>query len=646
VAHTLYLDFETRSTLDIRKVGLYRYIWHPSTELLCVSWAEDGDTALVVAADEVVGMQRFRNALLYAVGHTRFVAHNFEFELECLKRFFLVTVDVNQWSCTAARAARMSLPRSLEELAIVLGLANEKDSDGHKVMLKLSKPRRPSKEDAAPFWTPETKAEDFLKLYAYCRQDVETMREADGALPELSGPERDVWEATTRANQRGVAVDVASVELASVAAAEAQERLASEFLQRTGVKVGSSAKVAAVLGLPDVRKHTLRDALKPRNDYTVRLWCGSARAFNELVQLRLDHAKSSVKKLAAFANQTSEDGRLRGGLVYCGADRTGRWSGRGVQPQNFPKGLGKGTERVFQALRLGLLAQVYDKPLDALSGALRGFFVGPFNVGDYAQIEARVLAWLAGEESLLKLFRENGDPYCAMASDIYHRPVTKKDEKERFMGKQAVLGCGYGIGAEKFRKTLDEQHNVQVSIELAESVVRAYRTKYRAVVNFWYKLERAFKAMLESKTTVRFRMTENSPFISMGHRTVNGRPFAYVQLPSGRSLWYAYPELVDDEVRYLGRNQYKGGAWENIHTYGGKLAENIVQATSRDLLASAFVEADKSGLRPVLTVHDEIVCEGPGEEMPAFHDLMNRRPDWAQDLPLAAETFSCQRYRK
>ena len=760
---TLFLDFETRSRADIKKVGMYRYIWDASTELLCAGFAVDNALVHVEHGYLYGGLEHVLAA------RPRIVAHNIEFELECLKRFFSFTAPLAQWSCTAARSARMSLPRKLEEMAEAICLKNRKDTAGGSVMLRLSKPRRPSKDNLDEFWTPATKPDEFRKLYAYCAQDVETTREADGILPELSGQERRIWEVTTLCNQRGFKVDLASVRLARLDAEQAQRDLAESFEEITGVNVASSAQAAKALGLPDVTKATIRDALK------------TAEGLHKLeLELRQKWARSSVKKLEAFEDRTSPDGRLRGSLTYFGAS-TGRWAGSGVQPQNFPKGLGKRSQDAFDALGVGLLPVLYQDVLGTISGMLRGFMVGPFLVGDYSQIEVRVLAWIAGQKDLLALFRSGGDPYCDMATSIFHRPVTKKDEKERFLGKQAVLSCfaaetmvlthngwkqitdvlpgdmvwaggswvahegvvpqgeqritwmrgvgvtpdhkilteygwvsakyvlgtnsttfrsaqhearrtpdegkcwvavdprndgqfedadvydlalagpnkrytimtsegpvvahncGYGVGASKFRDTLDEQHDTQIDEEMAQRIVTTYRSRYKSIVNLWYRVEKAFRFTVATGQGTRIG-EGNDVCLQFGLQTVGGRPFAYILLPSGRSIWYAYPEIHEDRIRHLGRNQYKGGKWEMVETYGGKLVENFTQAVARDLLAAAFVDAEDEGLNPVLTVHDEVVAES--DDADRFKKLMTRLPGWAGDLPLGAETFSCQRYRK
>jgi DNA polymerase len=303
--------------------------------------------------------------------------------------------------------------------------------------------------------------------------------------------------------------------------------------------------------------------------------------------------------------------------------------------QNLPRGLGTGTDAAFEALQTGSLPLLYDDAVGTVAEMLRGFFVGDLVVGDLAQIEARTLAWLAGQEDLLDVFRRKGDPYAVMAQRIYAKPQVSKDE--RFMGKQVVLGAGYGMGYEKFRRMLDETYDVQIDDAFALRVVGAYRSANPAIVSFWRKMEAAFGAAVTGRET---RVGKLVVFPAK----VAGRRYVCIRLPSGRWLWYAKPENLDGELRHHGRNIYAGGRWESVSTYGGKLAENVTQAVARDVLAEAMLRLDAK-YRLVLTVHDEIVAEGT-DSLDAFKAEMLVCPAWAEGLPLDAEVFTTRRYRK
>lgn len=678
---TLYLDFEAQSRVSLTKTGVYRYSADPSTQVMCAGWLYvpagcygiDDINLWTREASGAAGLD------LLAAGRgshltefirlanspsVRLVAHNAEMERQILREKFLVDVPLSRISCTAARAARMSLPRSLEGICVALGLDEEKDADGHKVLMKLCKPRRPSKEDRSEFWSEGRKPEDYAKVHDYCVQDVRAMVEVDKNLPELSQDERAIWETTVEMNERGVKADIPAVKAALEICQRARQEMAAEFFELFKVKIGNSPGVAAVLHLPSAQKHIIRDALKVPDGQPYARHGPTLYEMTPTVRrgmlLRQRYNKASVDKLKAFLLRVQADGRVRGSLTYSGAERTQRWSGSGIQPQNFPRGLSKKSKEAFEALMAGVLEMLYEDPVKTISEMLRGFILGPVFVGDFSQVEARVLAWLAQELGLLELFRTGGDPYCALAADVFRRAVTKADEKERFMGKQGVLGCGYQIGPPKFRATLDVAHDVQVSEKFAENVVWTYRRKYPNIADknggFWTRMNKAFVHAVRHKSKRIRASKEGAPPIFMGTLEVHGRPFAYIELPSGRCLYYAYPEIVpshfegQDCVQYLGRSPYTH-RWEYVTTYGGKITENIVQALSRDLLAFPMLRLRGYGYPLELTVHDEVVS-GPSQkvfestDLKVFEEVMNTPPAWAAGLPLVAECFRCERYRK
>jgi hypothetical protein len=784
----LYLDFETRSRADLRKVGAEKYAEEPSTHVHCAAWAlAEGPIHLWIQGADLIDPEAPECAWLDLVREpsVMLVAHSCGFEKAILRAKFNLDVPVSRWNDTAARCARLSLPRSLEESALHLGLGDQKDLEGSRVMLKLARARKVSKENRDEFWNKATKPEDFERLYEYCKQDVVVMREIDKVVPELDEQERRVWELTMRMNDRGLKVDVGSIPIAEAVADHETHRLGEKFKALVG-HGPSSPRAAAALGLTSLDKASVRSALK---DAPV------GGKLHEALSIRKLVARSSVKKLTAFTNRTCASGRIHGTLVYAGAERTLRWSGAGVQPHNFPRGMGEATDEAFTALRAGVFEEAYDDVLKALADILRGFFVGPFLVGDYAQIEARVLAWLAGQADLIQTFASGGDPYSEMASEIFGRPITKKSTDDslpegvtpRFIGKTVVLGCfsaetkvytdaglkrivdvqasdmvwdgstwvhhrgllcqgerevlcwqgigvtpdhlvlthdswehasqvvlekgrllesalslgssassagaptsgtgglsgsssseslistkkcetydlafagprnrfaiysdlgplivhncGYGLGAKKFREQIDTVYDVQISEEFAEKCIRAFRKKYSAIPALWRKLEAGFAYAVQNRS----KRVRVGP-VFMGMVEISGREFAFIEMPNGRRMFYAYPKLNGEgRVEYLGRNLYKGGAWETVSTYGGKTTENLVQALSRDLLAAAMLRLDEAAFDLTLTVHDEIVAEGLAERLPEFEKILTEVPTWAAGLPLAVESFHSARYRK
>jgi DNA polymerase len=639
----IFLDFETFSEADLKAVGSFRYAEHPSTEVLCAAWVCDDYPRVVLEEGDHLPL------LLPAIhlGH-QLVAHNVEFERNILRCKMGLDLPLDRFIDTAALAARMSLPRKLEELASFFGLdATAKlAADVAKKGDSVCRPRKPSKHDPSTRWTPATKPEAFSALYARCKQDVEITREIFKKLLPLEPEERELWLLTLKMNERGILVDLDSIPEAKRVLDEDAAPLIEEFRQLTGRKVKSYTKVAEALGLPDVRKPTVRKALRdPKSSPRVK------RAL-EIYQAL---SKSSVAKLDAMLDRAGSDNRVRGSFLYCGADKTGRWSANGLQPQNFKRGLGPETEVAFAALHSGCIDPVFtgadrpapDPPLTptgTISEMLRGFILGPLFVGDLAQIEARGVAWLADDHDQLNLFRAKGDPYCAMASVIYGREVTKKNKDERFMGKQAELGCGYGLGPKGFIRMLDEIYDVQIEEDFAKRVVAAYRRRHPKIVDLWDRLGKGFVYAVAKKVE-RVRVTRN---IWMGVVTVGGVPYAYIELPSGRRLYYPKPELDSTPrgpcVKFFGKDRYSGG-WAFVRTYGGKVCENVTQAFSRDVIAGGILRVDAAGFPIVMTVHDEIVAEATGS-LEEFKRLIEICPPWAPGLPIEVDVFQTIRYRK
>lgn len=370
--------------------------------------------------------------------------------------------------------------------------------------------------------------------------------------------------------------------------------------------------------------------------------------------------RSSTAKYEAMANWIGEDDRVRGGLLFHGAS-TGRWSGQGVQPHNFPKGRIKDQEVAWNALKThdkAVIAQLrdskgqpFDGPMDALSSALRGVIIPregyDLCVADYASIEARVLLWLAGETTALELFRTGGDIYLDMASEIYGYECNKQDHaKERGLGKIAILGLGYQMGASKFQATCEAQ-GIVIEDDLAERVVHAYRSKYWRVKRLWYATEEvACDAVTSGELRIESRIAWR----------VEGR-FLYATLPSGRRLAYPDPEVrlratpwgdMKPSLTFMGVDPHTH-QWKRQTTYGGMLVENLVQAIARDIMADALMRCEQSGKYiPILTVHDELVTEvasGTGNAK-EFERLLTDIPWWASGCPIAAEAWIGLRYTK
>ena len=619
----VFLDFETRSQLDLKKVGSRMYAKHHSTEVISVSWCLlTGPVYHSVAPSDL----SFRPEDVL-------VAHNYSFERDILR--FVLRRSHGRWCDTMALAAQLSLPLGLEALAEFFGL--EKDMVGHKAMRKLSRPRPKSKAnpDRTKFWEYEDRPDDFESMYDYNENDVDIMREIYKRLLPLSKREQRIWELTERMNERGILIDLPGVRKAKALVSAEEQLLSSEFERMAGCSPRSPKKVAAVLGLPNAKAETIKKAVVANGDHV--------RA--RLLELRKLLGRSSVAKLDGFLLRTDDDARLHGSFVYAGAQRTGRWASKGVQLHNLPRGAGKATEPLFDLLHEGAL-EVAQSPLEIMPELLRGFVEGPLLVGDYAQIEARALSWLAGDEEMVEVFRKKGDPYKLMASQVFRVSEDKVSKDQRFLGKQCVLGAGYGMGPAKFIATCDKLSDgkIKPSMEEAKRIIDMYRMNRSAVKEFWYYIEGQFRDALEGRPNQWYQGVQ-----------VGGVRYIRAKLPSGRYLYYAKPKQgweTDPKsgrnynvIRYWGQNTYTR-QWEFVKTYGGKLVENMIQALCRDLLAGSMLRMEDNELEVLLTVHDEIGAKDDGRSLDEFKELMEFTPEWAKGLPVEVEVFRCARYRK
>lgn len=580
---TCSLDFETRSTVDLRKSGMYVYAEHPTTDVLCLAFKFEGDG--------VVGLwtPHMHDGPADLIEHIRrggeLRAWNAAFERIIWRRFMVYygfpAVKNRQWTCTAAEAANMGLPRKLEEAAKALGLVQQKDMAGHRLMLQVSKPRRIEDDGTIVWWQDENKLE---RVYAYCQDDVRTEMAIAEQVQRLSDRERILYLLDQMVNDRGMALDLPKVKQAQEHVAELEARGLEELKEITGGKVKTPKQVQAFKQwleeqgspVPDLTKATVAEALKTAK--------GPAR---EALRIRQDHSRSSTAKLDAMERACCVDQRVRGMLMYYGANRTGRWSGRLIQPQNIPPGEVNGVD-----LRSMLVASPGHRLM----------------IGDYGQIEARILCWLAGEE-----YRPN--EYEQMASAIFGVPVERVTKDQRFVGKVATLLLGFGGGAKKFAESAG------VEFELAQRAVNTYRSRKPGIPGFWRAAETAAKKAIGG--SVFFQIVPGAQVRYKMHQN-----YLRCYLPSGRSLFYSTPQLDDSGLSYMGVGL--GGKWMRERTYGGKLVENIVQATARDVLASAMLRLERAGYPVVLTVHDEVVCDVPNEHgsLEEFMAIMEQRPSW------------------
>lgn len=519
--------------------------------------------------------------------------------------------------------------------------------------------RRDSTELAVdlPVWWRFDPGEFAGGLVPYCRQDVLTEEACSEALPDLTPTESEVYLMDQDINERGVQLDMGAIDTALSLVGVAQRDLNAELLELTDGRVERATQRARLLAWLHEHGAELPNTQGPTVDEWLARPTVGPRARRGLELMRALGRSSTAKYLAFQAYADPADGRARGMLLYHGAG-TGRWAGSGPQPHNFPRGAIKDMALVWRVLStrdVELIELLYDDLMTTLSHALRGVIVASpghrLVAADYAAIEARVIFWLAGEDTALEILRRGDCIYCDMASTIYNRTIVKGvDLDERQMGKQAILGLGFQMGWKKFVDTC-AKYGIMIDPDFAQFVVNAYREKYHRVKRMWWDQEAAAVAAVRANGSRVVRCGRVS-WAKVGR-------FLYCKLPSGRCLAYPDPAVTREPLpwdgtktkevlTFMGVDSYTK-KWCRQRTYGGTLVENIVQATARDLMADAMLRCEASGVyRVVLSVHDELVTEvreGVGS-VRDLERLMSRVPDWADGCPVVAEGWEGPRYRK
>ncbi len=670
------LDYETYSEAPLKKCGGFEYAVDPSTEILCVAWKVGTRDQLRSAKTYSWTPSKsdnggtFINRLKDA--NVIFVAHNAMFE-QLITKYVLPRYTINlpdfppeRWLCTASLAAALALPRNLEGACSALSLSVQKDMEGNRLIQKWCKPRKPTKNN------PKTRHDDpaeFERIVQYCKTDVDAETELFLTCPPLSDMERRIWILDQEINLRGFLIDRPLVSKTLKMIGEEVKHLNVQTTMITGGSISSATKRNAVLyhvkalgvDLPDLRAKTVRDFLAN---------CENAPdEAHKLLELRQAVSKTSTAKYQNFDLRSKHDSRIRDSLLYWGAS-TGRWAGRGVQPQNFPKGSIKDTPLACEVLKTGDLDYVrllYGSPMDVFSSCLRGMIVAPkgkvLDVADYAGIEARVLFWVARHEHGVKAFVDGRDLYRELAVRIFSTKLERVTDKQRFVGKQALLGCGYSMGWKKFMKTCENLGQI-VSEDTAQLAVNAYRTAHAPVVSLWSKIQQAAIAAIQNPRT-KYTVNRTKWWVE--------NKFLWCELPSGRRLAYYKPSIHHEKTNWgdIRPQIYHWGVnslskkWENQKTYGGKLVENVVQAISRDVMAEAMIRIDSAGpWEIILSVHDELLAERdprfcgvkPTSSTHGFVDkifsekdfikLMTTLPTWADGCPIKVEGWSGERYRK
>lgn len=683
-----HLDFETRSRINLQKAGAYRYFADWSSQFILAAWAIDHeDPSLWYMLREPMP-KRLREAALD--GGVEFCAHNSGFERVAISimgaRPGVIPADVraalrprDRWNCTAARAAAVGLPRALERAAKALRLPVAKDIEGYKLMLQMCVPRALD-INGIPLWREHP--DQVRRLGDYCIQDVLTERALDDTLPDLTEFERKVWLLTEAMNDRGVLVDDEFVVRAMLTIEEAEADLNRKINAYTdGVvpKITSVAKLTAWLkaqGLvidedDGIGKYALKGWLE---DDSLPDW------IRDVLVFRQEGGKTSSGKYRAILERMNADMRVRGSMMYCGAAATKRWSSKGVQLQNLPRGgtvrnLEGALECVMGMMPISIIRDGFGPPLVVLSELLRPTFIAPEGYwlarGDYSQIEARILPWLAGEEKKLDVFRAydagtGPDTYRVTAAGIIGmlegRVIAPEDvtkEQRQGQGKVPELALGYAGGVGAFQ-SMARIYGVKVSDEQADLVKVAWRQNNPNVAQFWKDLETAAMDCMLAPIGQRFSAGKYISF----RRTAK---CLAMRLPSGSSLLFWYPEVRSTKMPWTdrdGNDVYRNAVtfmgedsqthvWRRFSAYGGLFAAMATQSTARDVMAYALVNLEERGLCPVLTVHDEGICQVSKSLYPeakqaakAVEDIMLIMPSWLDGCPVSADASAHERYLK
>ena len=629
------IDFETRSAADLRKTGVYAYAADASTDVWCMAYSWDGEDVRVWSPGDPFDVELED----WIVEGGKLQAWNANFERVIWNtimapRYNWPRTRSGQWYCTMAQASTAGLPRALGQAAAVLGVEEQKDKVGQALMMRMARPRRTNPDGTHVWWNTPDKVEALVQ---YCIQDVRTEMDVSTHIPYLTDSERQLYLLDQRINDRGVLLDRDLLDRVRILADESKAEIDAEinrltrgevrsatngmhlvaWLRKYGVLTSSVDKqaVAEILAVPDLHP-----------------------VIRRVLELRQAGAKSSTAKLNAMEYAASADGRMRGLLVYHGA-ATGRWSGKLVQPQNFPRPVRKQAEldEIIAKLKAGESIADHGHGTEIAADLLRSMLIAApdhrLMFADYSAIEARVLAWVAGQKDLVETFAKGGSVYEEMAALVFKCPVEAigKESIERQVGKALVLGCGFQMSGKRFAEF------AKIDEDLAVRAVAAYREKNHRIVSFWKETEERY--------------------LEIGREAIErGDDHMLVPLPSGRNLSYRNPKIIQrptpwgtqqDALQVETLNSMTR-QWTTQLIWGGLAVENVVQATARDLMAGAMMRLEQKGYPVIMSVHDEIICEVPDGfgSLDEMIEIMTAPPAWAASCPIAAEGKEGPRYRK
>ena len=639
---TLSIDIESYSDVDLSKCGVYKYASSPAFEILLFGYAVDGGDVRVV--DLACGEQ-IPEEIISALSDASVTkwAFNAMFERVCLSNFLGEWLEPEGWHCTMVWAATLGLPLSLESAGAALGLEKQKLTEGKDLIRYFCVPCKPTKANGGRTRNrPEHDPEKWKRFKAYNFRDVETEMQIQKRLSNFPVPDA-IWEEyhlDQEINDRGIGVDMELVRQAIAIDARSRERLTAAMQKLTELENPNSVQQMKQwladhgLETDTLGKKAVAELIKT-----------APEPLREVLSLRQQLAKSSVKKNTAMENAVCADSRAHGMFQFYGANRTGRFSGRLIQLQNLYKNTMPDLVQARALVRSGnyeALSMLYEDIPDTLSQLIRTAFVPQdgrkFIVADFSAIEARVIAWFAGERWRLKVFEDGGDIYCASASQMFHVPVEKHGVNGhlRQKGKIAELALGYGgsVGALKSMGALE----MGLAEEELQPLVDAWRGSNPMITQFWWDVDRAVK------DCIRQRVPTETHGLHFAYRSA----MLFITLPSGRWLAYVKPRIGENQfggesVTYMGVGGTK--KWERLESYGPKFVENIVQGTARDILCNAMQTLKNCSI--VAHVHDEIIIEADRRmSVTAVCEQMGRTPPWAKGLKLRADGYECEFYQK
>lgn len=638
------IDIETYSEADLSKSGVYKYVDAPGFEVLLFGYSADGGPVKVISLAEGEELpQKIKEALLDDT--VLKFAFNAQFERVCLEKYLGVHMAPDAWRCTMVASLYLGLPGSLAQVGAVLGVEKKKLETGKDLIKFFSVPCKPTKTNGGRTRNlPEHDREKWQQFITYNARDVETEMDIMEKVARFPVPDF-LWKQYAqdqRINDLGIELDMALVTQAIKCDEESRERYLKRAQELTGLEnPNSPIQLKEWILSNGVEMETLTKA------EVASVMETATGPVKEVLELRQLLSKSSVKKYVAMETCRCSDGRAHGLLQFYGANRTGRWAGRLVQVQNLPQNHIPDLAVARNLIKSGCFEAVellYDSIPDTLSQLIRTAFVPregcKFMVADFSAIEARVIAWLAGESWRQEVFRNNGDIYCASASQMFGVPVEKHgvNGELRQKGKIAELALGYGggVGAMISMGAID----MGLAEEELQPIVDSWRQSNPAIVKLWWDVHRCvIKAVKDKQPQI---------YKCLTFEYQSGMLF--IGLPSGRRLAYAKPSVYRndydrDEIAYMGVDATK--KWGKINSYGPKFVENIIQAMSRDVLAEAMERLEAAGYDIVMHVHDEAVIEAPRDAV--LDDacrIMSKTPDWTPGLILNAAGYECEFYQK